>query len=29
MQFWSGTPFLDTVDALALVPILDEAGFDG
>ena len=29
MQFWSGTPFLDTVDVLALVPILDEAGFDG
>jgi probable F420-dependent oxidoreductase len=29
MQFWSGTPFLDTVAALELVPMLDEAGFDG
>lgn len=29
MQFWSGTPFLDTTDALALVRILDETGFDG
>jgi probable F420-dependent oxidoreductase len=29
MQFWSGTPFLDTGAALTLVPMLDEAGFDG
>ena len=29
MQFWSGTPFLNTTAALTLVPILDETGFDG
>jgi probable F420-dependent oxidoreductase len=29
MQFWSGTPFLDTSDALALVRMLDEAGYHG
>ncbi len=29
MQFWSGTPFLDTTDALALVRMLDEAGYYG
>jgi len=29
MQFWSGTPFLDTTDALALVRIVDDAGYDG
>lgn len=29
MQFWSGTPFLDTTTALELVPLLDEAGYDG
>ena len=29
MQFWSGTPFLDTTTGLDLVPMLDEAGYDG
>ncbi|ULN50050.1 TIGR03619 family F420-dependent LLM class oxidoreductase [Mycolicibacterium goodii] len=29
MQFWSGTAFMDTGDALAVAPMLDEAGFDG
>lgn len=29
MQFWSGTPFLDTTTGLELVPMLDEAGYDG
>ncbi|WP_102143493.1 TIGR03619 family F420-dependent LLM class oxidoreductase [Mycobacterium hubeiense] len=29
MQFWSGTAFMDTADALAVAQILDEAGFDG
>lgn len=29
MQFWSGTAFLDTIDALAVTRMLDEAGYDG
>lgn len=29
MQFWSGTAFMDTADALAVAPMLDAAGFDG
>ena len=29
MQFWSGTAFLDTADALAVTRMLDETGFDG
>jgi probable F420-dependent oxidoreductase len=29
MQFWSGTAFMDTSDALAVVRMLDEAGYDG
>ncbi|MHC9297225.1 TIGR03619 family F420-dependent LLM class oxidoreductase [Mycobacterium sp. LTG2003] len=29
MQFWSGTAFMDTGDALKVAPLLDEAGFDG
>jgi probable F420-dependent oxidoreductase len=29
MQFWSGTAFMDTRDALAVAPLLDEAGYDG
>lgn len=29
MQFWSGTPFLSTTAGLELVPILDDAGYDG
>lgn len=29
MQFWSGTAFMDTRDALVVAPLLDEAGFDG
>lgn len=29
MQFWSGTAFLDTSDALAVTRMLDEFGYDG
>lgn len=29
MQFWSGTAFLNTADALAVTRILDETGYDG
>ncbi|WP_237573530.1 TIGR03619 family F420-dependent LLM class oxidoreductase [Mycolicibacterium lacusdiani] len=29
MQFWSGTAFLDTADALAVARMLDETGYDG
>jgi probable F420-dependent oxidoreductase len=29
MQFWSGTPFMDATQALAVASILDEAGYDG
>jgi probable F420-dependent oxidoreductase len=29
MQFWSGTAFMSATDAVAVAPILDEAGFDG
>ncbi|HZQ30318.1 MAG TPA: TIGR03619 family F420-dependent LLM class oxidoreductase [Mycobacterium sp.] len=29
MQFWSGTAFLKTTDAVAVAAMLDEAGFDG
>ncbi|MDH6197376.1 alkanesulfonate monooxygenase SsuD/methylene tetrahydromethanopterin reductase-like flavin-dependent oxidoreductase (luciferase family) [Mycobacterium frederiksbergense] len=29
MQFWSGTAFMGTRDALAVARLLDEAGFDG
>jgi probable F420-dependent oxidoreductase len=29
MQFWSGTAFLNTADALAVTRMLDETGFDG
>jgi probable F420-dependent oxidoreductase len=29
MQFWSGTPFMDSTDALAVARMLDEAGYDG
>lgn len=29
MQFWSGTPFLNTTAGLELVPMLDDAGYDG
>ena len=29
MQFWSGTAFMDTAEAVAVAPMLDEAGFDG
>jgi probable F420-dependent oxidoreductase len=29
MQFWSGTAFLETSDALAVTRMLDETGFDG
>ncbi|MGV0742172.1 TIGR03619 family F420-dependent LLM class oxidoreductase [Mycolicibacterium sp. XJ870] len=29
MQFWSGTAFMETSDALVVAPLLDEAGFDG
>ena len=29
MQFWSGTAFLNTADALAVTRMLDETGYDG
>jgi probable F420-dependent oxidoreductase len=29
MQFWSGTAFMETSDALAVTRMLDETGFDG
>jgi probable F420-dependent oxidoreductase len=29
MQFWSGTPFMESTDALAVARMLDEAGYDG
>jgi probable F420-dependent oxidoreductase len=29
MQFWSGTAFMDTAQALAVARMLDEAGYDG
>lgn len=29
MQFWCGTPFMDTADALAVTRIVDEVGYDG
>lgn len=29
MQFWSGTAFMDTADALRVAPLLDEAGYHG
>ncbi|MDT5386960.1 MAG: hypothetical protein QOE04_601 [Mycobacterium sp.] len=29
MQFWSGTAFLNTADALAVTRMLGETGYDG
>jgi probable F420-dependent oxidoreductase len=29
MQFWTGTAFMDALDAIAVAPMLDEVGFDG
>ncbi len=29
MQFWSGTAFMDTTDALTVAPLLDDAGYHG
>src|ERR1700752_2113917 len=29
MQFWSGTAFMQTSEALAVAPMFDEAGYDG
>ena len=29
MQFWSGTAFMDTAEALAVATMLDDAGYDG
>ena len=29
MQFWSGTAFMQATEAVAVAPMLDEAGFDG
>ena len=29
MQFWSGTAFMDTTEAVPVAAMLDEAGFDG
>jgi probable F420-dependent oxidoreductase len=29
MQFWSGTAFMDSAEALAVARMLDEAGYDG
>ena len=29
MQFWSGTAFMDSADALAVAKLLDEYGYDG
>lgn len=29
MQFWSGTAFMNTTEALAIAQMLDEAGYDG
>jgi hypothetical protein len=29
MQFWSGTPFMETADALAIAGMLDESHYDG
>ncbi len=29
MQFWSGTAFMDSAEALAIATMLDEAGYDG
>src|SRR6202000_1296139 len=29
MQFWSGTPFMETTDALAIARMLDDCGYDG
>jgi probable F420-dependent oxidoreductase len=29
MQFWSGTPFMEVADAIAVATMLDEAGYDG
>lgn len=29
MQFWSGTAFMDTAEALAVAGMLDECGYDG
>jgi probable F420-dependent oxidoreductase len=29
MQFWSGTPFMEVTDAIAVATMLDEAGYDG
>ncbi len=29
MQFWSGTAFMNTTEAVAVARMLDEAGYDG
>ncbi len=29
MQFWTGTAFMNATEAVAVAPMLDEAGFDG
>ncbi|GAB3233423.1 TIGR03619 family F420-dependent LLM class oxidoreductase [Mycolicibacterium hippocampi] len=29
MQFWSGTPFMEVADAIAVAKMVDEAGYDG
>lgn len=29
MQFWSGTPFMEVTDAIAVAKMADEAGYDG
>ncbi|MCV7154730.1 TIGR03619 family F420-dependent LLM class oxidoreductase [Mycolicibacterium pyrenivorans] len=29
MQFWSGTPFMEVADAIAVARMVDEAGYDG
>jgi alkanesulfonate monooxygenase SsuD/methylene tetrahydromethanopterin reductase-like flavin-dependent oxidoreductase (luciferase family) len=29
MQFWSGTAFMDTSEAMAVARMFDEAGYDG
>jgi len=29
MQFWSGTAFMDSAEALAVASMLDDAGYDG
>ena len=29
MQFWSGTAFMDPLEAVPVAKMLDEAGYDG